>query len=149
MFSTHETWWQFVQHYCRGYTKNTAVFDQLHKDTLGLVICSTCEKEGFDDTEDLILHLFWLVVTIYLFYFLLICYRFPKETVHCLETSQDAVTLLRLLANQKRKRHVQCCEQRPHLLVEGLEHIPNDDNDVCWCLCCVCVCLCLCVCMCT
>ena len=59
--------------------------------------------------------------------------------MHCLETSQDAVTLLRLLANQKRKRHVQCCEQRPHLLVEGLEHIPNDDNDVCWCLCCVCV----------
>ena len=63
-----------------------------------------------------------------------------------METSQDAVTLLRLLANQKRKRHVQCCEQRPHLLVEGLEHIPNDDdNDVrlclCWCLCCVCVCV--------
>lgn len=57
------------------------------------------------------------------------CKRFPKEEVHRLETSQDATNLIRLLANQKRKRRVQCCEQRPHLLVEGMEHIPNDDDD--------------------
>ena len=72
--------------------------------------------------------------------------RFPKEKVHRLESSQDAVTLLRLLANQKRKRHVQCCEQRPHLLVEGMEHIPNDDDDQSVCLC-VCVCVCVRVCI--
>ena len=83
--------------------------------------------------------------------------RFPKEEVHRLETSQDAINLLRLLANQKRKRHVQCCEQRPHLLVEGMEHVPNDDDDksVCLCTCVyqlsvysVCLCACMCVCMC-
>ncbi|XP_065919453.1 pre-rRNA-processing protein TSR1 homolog [Dysidea avara] len=51
--------------------------------------------------------------------------RFPKEKLHTVDTSHDAITLLRLLSSQKRKRHVLCCEQRPHLLVERMEHIIN------------------------
>lgn len=67
--------------------------------------------------------------------------RFPKEKLHTVDNSHDAVTLLRLLSRQKRKRHVLCCEQRPHLLVDRMEYVGNADDSqlsvrVCSCLVC-------------
>lgn len=55
--------------------------------------------------------------------------RFPGEKIHSVDKKEDAVLLLRQIANQKR-RPVSYRDSRPHMLVESLEFNNNEGSDL-------------------
>lgn len=55
--------------------------------------------------------------------------RFPGEKIHCVDKKEDAILLLRQIANQKR-RPVSYRDGRPHLLAESIEFCHGDDQNL-------------------
>ncbi|CAN7989115.1 unnamed protein product [Ixodes hexagonus] len=55
--------------------------------------------------------------------------RFPGEKIHSVDKKEDAILLLRQIANQKR-RPVSYRDARPHLLAESLEFCREDDQNL-------------------
>ncbi|CAN7983387.1 unnamed protein product [Ixodes pacificus] len=55
--------------------------------------------------------------------------RFPGDKIHSVDKKEDAILLLRQIANQKR-RPVSYRDARPHLLAESLEFCHGDDQDL-------------------
>ncbi|EEC13624.1 ribosome biogenesis protein tsr1, putative [Ixodes scapularis] len=55
--------------------------------------------------------------------------RFPGDKIHSVDKKEDAILLLRQIANQKR-RPVSYRDARPHLLAESLEFCHRDDQNL-------------------
>ncbi|KAG0415338.1 hypothetical protein HPB47_007491 [Ixodes persulcatus] len=55
--------------------------------------------------------------------------RFPGDKIHSVDKKEDAILLLRQIANQKR-RPVSYRDARPHLLAESLEFCHGDDQNL-------------------
>ncbi len=62
-----------------------------------------------------------------IFFFFLLCNRFPSEKLHMLDSEQDAILVLRSIGSQK-LRKISLRDYRPHLIAESISYELNSEQ---------------------